>query len=365
MRLVGKYTKPVSALVLSGALILTACGTSQESGKEASSSSAMTAKESAVVNPVVKHLDMQAHRGGRGEHTEESLAAFEHALSLGVSTLEFDIVMSKDGVPVVWHDPDVQEEKCRDTEPAMPNDPQFPYVGKLLHDLTWEQLSTLRCDKKLEKFPDAEPAKDNQMIRLERVFQLTKERGADVMYNIETKIEADHPEKSAEPQEFVDAILTASDNAGVTDKVMLQSFDWRSLPLAKKHNPKIRTVALYDETTWLEGSPWLGDIDYKSVNGDALEAVKKLGADIVSPGYAVPYGKTVADSDYKPVTTPEYVKKAHDLGLKVVPWTVNDKATMKSQIEAGIDGIITDYPTILRELAEEMNLDLPVKYPAK
>lgn len=66
MRLVGKYTKPVSALVLSGALILTACGTSQESGKEASSSSAMTAKESAVVNPVVKHLDMQAHRGGRG-----------------------------------------------------------------------------------------------------------------------------------------------------------------------------------------------------------------------------------------------------------------------------------------------------------
>lgn len=138
-----------------------------------------------------------------------------------------------------------------------------------------------------------------------------------------------------------------------------------SLPLAKKHNPKIRTVALYDETTWLEGSPWLGDIDYKSVNGDALEAVKKLGADIVSPGYAVPYGKTVADSDYKPVTTPEYVKKAHDLGLKVVPWTVNDKATMKSQIEAGIDGIITDYPTILRELAEEMNLDLPVKYPAK
>ncbi|AER69956.1 glycerophosphodiester phosphodiesterase [Corynebacterium pseudotuberculosis] len=365
MRLVGKYTKPVSALVLSGALILTACGTSQESSKEASSSSAMTAKESAVVNPVVKHLDMQAHRGGRGEHTEESLAAFEHALSLGVSTLEFDIVMSKDGVPVVWHDPDVQEEKCRDTEPAMPNDPQFPYVGKLLHDLTWEQLSTLRCDKKLEKFPDAEPAKDNQMIRLERVFQLTKERGADVMYNIETKIEADHPEKSAEPQEFVDAILTASDNAGVTDKVMLQSFDWRSLPLAKKHNPKIRTVALYDETTWLEGSPWLGDIDYKSVNGDALEAVKKLGADIVSPGYAVPYGKTVADSDYKPVTTPEYVKKAHDLGLKVVPWTVNDKATMKSQIEAGIDGIITDYPTILRELAEEMNLDLPVKYPAK
>lgn len=66
MRLVGKYTKSASALVLSGALVLTACGTSQESDKGASSSSAAATKESAVVNPVVKHLDMQAHRGGRG-----------------------------------------------------------------------------------------------------------------------------------------------------------------------------------------------------------------------------------------------------------------------------------------------------------
>jgi glycerophosphoryl diester phosphodiesterase len=63
-------------------------------------------------------FDLQAHRGGRGETTEESLRAFAKSLELGVSTLEFDIVITKDAQPLVWHDPKIEPTKCADTAPA-------------------------------------------------------------------------------------------------------------------------------------------------------------------------------------------------------------------------------------------------------
>ena len=86
-------------------------------------------------------FDLQSHRGGRGEWTEESKQAMINSLELGVTTLELDIVLTKDGVPMVWHDPEIQDDKCSDTEPVTEGDPQYPYVGKLVHDLTYEPVS--------------------------------------------------------------------------------------------------------------------------------------------------------------------------------------------------------------------------------
>lgn len=183
-------------------------------------------------------------------------------------------------------------------------------------------------------------------------------------YNIETKIEGAEPERSASPQEFVDAILDEVDAAGVADRVTIQSFDWRSLPLVKERNPEILTAALYDETTWVADTPWTNGIDPSSVDNDVLQAVDQLGADIVSPGYAVPYGTSAGDEDFHPTATAEYVERAHDLGVTVLPWTVNDAATMKWFIDAGVDGLITDYPTLLRQVMEECGLALPVAFPA-
>ncbi|HWT49747.1 MAG TPA: glycerophosphodiester phosphodiesterase family protein, partial [Mycobacterium sp.] len=94
-------------------------------------------------------FDLQAHRGGRGETTEESLRAFAKSLELGITTLELDIVISKDGQPLVWHDPTIDAEKCADTGSAFAGDPQYPYVGKLVHELTLVQIRTLDCGKRL------------------------------------------------------------------------------------------------------------------------------------------------------------------------------------------------------------------------
>ena len=289
-------------------------------------------------------FDLQSHRFGRGEWIESSREGLQNSLEMGAPTLEFDIVLSADGVPVVWHDPEVAAEKCQDTEPVTEDDPQFPYVGKLVHDLTFEQLSTLNCNKNLDDFPDAAPQDDNRLLQLSEVFAIAADY-PDVRFNIEAKLEPEHREQTASPQEIVDAIMDEVEDADVADHTIIQSFDWASLPLVRERDPEMPLALLWDNTTWESGSAWIGDIDYDALDGDIVEAAKQLGVQVLSPGHAVPYGQTPRDDDYHPVATPELISKAHKAGMAVVPWTVNDEDTMREQIAAGVDGLITDYPS--------------------
>lgn len=306
-------------------------------------------------------FDLQAHRGGRGETTEESLRAFAKALELGVSTLELDIVVSKDGQPMVWHDPVIQADKCSDTAPAFLGDPRFPYVGKVVWQLTSAQLRTLDCGKLLPSFPDAEVVAGNTIATLPEVFALADRYRAGVRYNIETKIEADKPDMSAPPGQFVDVILAAVRAAGTQDLVEIQSFDWRTLPLVRAAAPSIPRVALWDETTFVPGSAWLNGIDPAAVR-DPIVAATMVGADVLSPGYSVPYGQVPGDPGFALVADAEFVSRAHGLGLKVIPWTINDPGAMRAQIAAGADGIITDYPTRLRSVMADLGMPLPPAY---
>lgn len=337
---------------------LTACNGSSDDSKGASST---TASVSADPN---RPFDLQAHRGGRGMTIEESLPGFATAIELGVTTLELDIVLTKDKVPAIWHDPVIQAEKCADTAPLVPDDPMYPYVGKLVHDLTFDQLRTLDCGKKLTGYPEARELPGNRIARLPELFDLVKSYpGAfeRLRYNIETKIEAEKPEQSAPPEEFVDVILAAVGAAGATNKVEIQSFDWRSLPLVKAKDPAIPTVALYDDSTFKPGSAWLGPVKYEDHRDDPLGAIKALGADIASPSYVNPWDSKLSagDAGFALTTTAAYVRKAHDLGLKVVPWTVNDSKTIGLVLDQGVDGLITDYPNRAREVMREKGMPLP------
>ena len=283
-------------------------------------------------------FDLQSHRGGRGEYTEQSRKAFEESVKMGVSTLELDIVMAEDGTPVVWHDPVIQDDKCTDTKPATEDDPEFPYVGKLVHELNWKQLQTLNCNKVLKDFPDAKAEEENKLLQLQDVFEIAA-ADPQMRFNIETKIEAEEPEKSAEPQEFVDAILPVVRANKATSRTTIQSFDWRSLPLVRKAQPDISLALLYSAKTWASGSKWTGDVDYDKVGGDVNKAATQLGAEILSPEYKL--------------VTPENVASAHEAGLQVLPWTVNEKPDMQAVIDAKVDGLITDYPTRGMEVLKE------------
>jgi glycerophosphoryl diester phosphodiesterase len=295
-----------------------------------------------------RSFDIQAHAGGRGAATGESLRAFAKSLELGVSTLEFDISVTGDEQPLVWHDPLIKLDQCDDTGPAFPGDLQYPYVGKLVHDLTVAQIHTLNCGKPDTAFARAEVVAGNKIATLPEVFELADSYRADVRYNIETKVQADQPNLSASPQEFVDVILAAVRSAGKSDRVEIQSFDWRTLPLVRQADPSIPLVALWNEHTWAPGSPWLAGID-PSVVGDPMVGATMVGAGILSPDYTLVAGRP-------------FVDRAHALGLHVIPWTVDDAAAMREQIADGVDGIITDYPAQLRIVSAALGMTLPPAY---
>ena len=300
-----------------------------------------------TASPQAPGFDLQAHAGGRGEATGESLRAFAKSLELGVSTLELDINLTKDHQPLVWHDPVIESQQCSDTGPAFAGDPSYPYVGKLVYDLTLAQIRTLDCGKPASQFPRAEVVRGNKIAVLPEAFSLTDSYRADVRYNIETKVAADHPAISAQPQEFVDVVLAAVRAAGKVDRVEIQSFDWRTLPLVRQAEPSIPLVALWNEHTWVPGSPWLATVN-PDVVGDPVIGAIMVGASILSPEYSF--------------VDRALVDRAHSLGLSVIPWTVDDANDMRTQIAVGVDGIITNYPAVLRTVMAELGMALPPAY---
>src|ERR1700754_4334126 len=125
------------------------------------------------------HFDLQAHRGGLGLTTEESLEGFTKALRLGVSTLELDTHVTKDKKVVVNHDRQISAQKCRDTAPVRPGDPMYPYVGKYIKDLTLAQIKTMDCGYQLlPGFPEQEQIKGFRMLELKDVLNLVKSHHA-------------------------------------------------------------------------------------------------------------------------------------------------------------------------------------------
>ena len=184
-------------------------------------------------------FDLQAHRGGIGLVTESTLEAFANALALGVSTLELDTQVSEDGYVVVTHDRQVLPHRCLDTQPATPDDPDFPYVGKYIKDLHWDQIRTLDCgSQRAEPHTDQRTVSGARMVLLSEVFDLVKRYQAyDVMLNIETKVEAGAPHETAPRDQFVAAVIDQIYHHRMHRQVSIQSFDWGALMRVKALAP--------------------------------------------------------------------------------------------------------------------------------
>lgn len=310
-------------------------------------------------------FDVQAHRGGIGMTVEGTLAAFRRALELGVTTLEFDLQITKDGREVITHDRKINPAKCADTLPVFPGDPQFPYVGKYIKDLTFDQVRTLDCGSQRHPgYPDQQLSPGARMPTLDELFDLVRRyRARDIRFNIETKVEAGAPHETAPREQFVQRTISEVRRGGFLPNVTIQSFDWGTLMRIREVEPRLPLVALTNfdflQTGQPGASPWLGDIDIDDFGGDPIAAVRSFGATAFSPVHGFPQGGSVNDPDYRPYVTEELVDHAHDAGLLVVPWTINDPATMHKLIDDGVDGIITDYPNRLREVLAERGMALP------
>lgn len=311
-------TKQFLKLLVTG-LIFMACNASKNNA--VNSQSKNTAENKALPGD----FDKQGHRGCRGLMPENTIPAMLHAIGLGVTTLEMDVCISKDKKVFLSHEAffnheistrpdggfiDEQDEKSF-------NMYQMNYADIIKYDVGM---------KPHPRFPDQQKMKVAKPL-LSDVFKAVKEdmmtrRRPMPFFNIETKClpETDNKFHPA-PAEFVELLMKEIKENGMEDFVIIQSFDFRTLQYLHQHYPAIKTAMLVEANS----------------KSSFRKQIKDIG-----------FTPTI----YSPESTmviPDLIKDCHELNMKIIPWTVNDKKRIAALKAMGVDGIITDYPNFFNE----------------
>lgn len=289
-------------------------------------------------------FDVQGHRGCRGLRPENTLAGFQHAMALGVTTLELDIALSADGVAIVHHDPALNPDITRGPDHAW-----LAATGPAVRSLRAAELSIydvgrIRSGTRYAaEFPDQVPVDGARIPTLAQVAALVAGAALPVRLNIEIKTFPDRPSLTAAPHEMAAAVVAVLDQHRLVARSTIQSFDWRSLDWLAANRPDVSRAYLTSprtmEAEWLAGR----------VPGSraAWQVVLEAGGRAWSPAWRSLARQTVA--------------AARAAGLYVLPWTVNEAADMVTLIDWGVDGIITDRPDRLRGVLEDKRIPLPPK----
>jgi len=300
-------------------------------------------------------FDIQAHRGGRDLYPENTMAAFRNAIELGVTTLELDLAMTKDGVIVISHDPYLSYKLVKNNRDSFISKYRDIYIKDLTFSKVREySVGSINPASSYYAAHTSQTAVPGEKIpSLEELFAYTDEIGEDdIRFNIEIKTYPENPEYTQSRSNFVNAVLSVVQKYDKASRITIQSFDWSSLALVKEQNRGISIVCLAAKKLKLNGktfnlrlgdrgpSPWLDGLDADDF-ASTSELVQEFGADVISPYY-----RDISLSD---------IQKAHELGLKIIPWTINDPGKMLQFIEMGVDGIITDRPDLLIALLSESN----------
>ena len=304
-------------------------------------------------------FDIEAHRGGRALFPENTLASFANALSMGVSTLELDIGVTRDGAIVVSHQRCLNPDLARGADGNYVAEPGTPLVELSLDEVKQFDVGQIRPGSIYgAQFPDQHAVPGAKIPTLRELIDLVRRSGNDhVRLNIETKIDPNYPQESPGPERFVTLLLDLLRAEKFEDRVMVQSFDWRTLQVVQKRAPEIPTVYLTvqggrDPTVFRDkASDWSAGFNPADHGRSIPRTIKAAGGAIWSP--------------YVRDLTPELVAESHALGLKVVVWTANQEADMARLIEMGVDGIISDRPDVLRKVAGEKGIALPAAFPVR
>lgn len=288
-------------------------------------------------------LDTQGHRGARGLLPENTLPAFARALDSGVTTLELDCGVTRDGIVVITHDPALNPDITRDASGRWLEAPTSTILSLTYDELQRYDVGRLKPGTAYaQRFLNQKPIDGTRIPRLADLFALVRSRGNErVRFNIETKISPLAPAETLGPDAFVRALLAEIRKAGLDSRVTIQSFDWRTLVLVQKAAPGIPTVYLTSERSSphnvADGSRWTAGYRPNAFGGSLPRMIKAAGGAIWSPNF----------NDL----TEERVREAQALGLKVIAWTVNSEGDMRRLIGWRVDGIISDDPEMLVRVA--------------
>ncbi len=307
-----------------------------------------------LLSPAADAFDLQGHRGARGLAPENTLPAFATALTLGVTTLELDTAITKDGVMVIGHDPVLNPDIVRGPDGA--------WIGKkgpAIHELAWSELRKYDIGRLnpvsnyAKRYPDQTPVDGTRYSRLADLFALArKARNAYVRFNIETKTSPIAPHETASPEAFTRKLIAEIRAARMDSRATIQSFDWRTLAIAQREAPEIPTVYLSAQQKFFDNidaargeSPWTAGIAYRD-HQSVAKMVKAAGGKVWSPFFG--------DLDEAKLD------EAHQLGLAVVVWTVNEPEQIAKMIDMGVDGIISDRPDRVRHEMRKRGMPIPM-----
>ena len=280
--------------------------------------------------PPVPRFDVQGHRGARGIRPENTIEAFLAALDTGVTTLEMDVVITRDKQVVVSHDPWMSADICSDTTGKPISEKAEKRYN--IYRMTYEQVSQFDCGSRGNaRFPEQEkmrttkPLLSDVIVAVENHIKNFSRYETD--YNIEIKSEKELDGKyQPTPQEFSELVYTLIDQYLPLDRVVIQSFDFRVLKYWHEKYPEVRLSALVNN---------LKTID---------ENLRDLG-----------FTPAIYSPEYK-LLSREEIKHCHDLKMRVIPWTVNDVQEMLELKNWNVDGFITDYPNRAEKFKRTLNI---------
>ncbi len=273
----------------------------------------------------IPKFDLQGHRGARGLMPENTIPAFLTALNNGVTTLELDVVITKDGQVLVSHEPYMSSEMCLKPDGTTISPEEALKLN--IYKMTVAETQQFDCGLKAHpRFPEQKKVKITKPL-LKEVIAAAEDHIKsytlyEVDYNIEIKsVKEEEGKYQPSVQEFSEKVFEVINQYLPLERVVIQSFDFRVLQYWHKKYPHVRLAALVE--------------NQKSVEAN----LKELG-----------FNPSVYSPDFMLLKSQAAVTELKKKKIRVIPWTVNEPADMKRLRAWGVDGIITDYPNRALEL---------------
>lgn len=286
-------------------------------------------------------FEVQGHRGARGLRPENTLAGIACALEIGVASIECDVALSVDDAVVLSHDGTVPSTATQ--PPAEP----VPVARLLLAELRRVDLGDSG-----RPGPDAVAAfrsePGQRMATLGGALALLELFGAtDVRLDVEIK-SARFIDPQWDAAHVVDRVLSEMRAYGAIERCSLRSFDVNVLHEARSRCPQLRRVLLVGRVADRVPPPLAVGEHFSS--GDIVALALELEAVAIAPG--------------RSLATAELVALSHAAGVPVIPWTINDPQQVRDLVDAGVDGVCTDRPDLVRATLAALGVHLPRRYRA-
>ncbi len=298
------------------------------------------------------YIKIYGHRGARGDLPENTLESFKYLFKNNINAYETDILISKDLIPLITHDFRLDPSFTKDNEGNWITDENI-----IIFDLSYDELlkfdvgSLNKLSRYGRRFVNQKTLENQKIPKLSELLELSsKNKSENLLINLEIKSTPDEENLTPTPEEMVKLVMKEVNKSNLQNKIIISSFDWRTLTEIKNLYPEIsraylsflQQAGIKIKNTIYNRSPWMSYLPFFE-KYELPKIIKSQGGKALHP-----YHKDI---------TKKLVEISHQEDLPVNVWTVNEENDMLKMIEYGVDGIMTDYPLRLKELCDKENIN--------